>query len=137
MSVLISTVYLGDLRTSAVHGPSGTTLFTDAPVDNQGKGESFSPTDLAATALASCILTILGIQARGLGLDFRGMRIDVEKHMTAQPPRRIAKLDVAIHMPAGIPEDLRPRLMRAAEACPVKQSLHPDTEIVLDWSWGA
>ena len=137
MGVKISCDYLGDLRVRAMHGPSGVELITDAPVDNQGKGESFSPTDLAATALASCILTILGIQARGLGLDFRGMRIEVEKHMTAQPPRRIAKLDVAIHMPAGIAEDLRPRLMRAAEACPVKQSLHPDTEIVLVWSWGA
>lgn len=136
MGVKITCDYLGDLRVRATHGPSGVELLTDAPVDNQGKGESFSPTDLAATALASCILTILGIQARGLGLDFRGMRIEVEKHMTAQPPRRIAKLDVAIRMPAGIPEDLRPRLMRAAEACPVKQSLHPDTEIVLDWSWG-
>ncbi len=137
MGVKISCDYLGDLRVRAAHGPSGVELHTDAPVDNQGKGESFSPTDLVATALAACIQTILGIQARGLGLDFRGMRIDVEKHMTAQPPRRIAKLDVAIHMPAGIPEELRARLMRAAEACPVKQSLHPDTEIALAWSWDA
>jgi uncharacterized OsmC-like protein len=103
MGVKITCDYLGDLRVRATHGPSGVELLTDAPVDNQGKGESFSPTDLAATALASCILTILGIQARGLGLDFRGMRIEVEKHMTAQPPRRIAKLDVAIRMPAASP----------------------------------
>ena len=137
MGVKITCDYLGDLRVRATHGPSGTELVTDAPVDNHGKGESFSPTDLAATALASCILTILGIQARAAGLDFRGMRIDVEKYMTAQPPRRIARLDVVIHMPAGIAAELRPRLVRAAEACPVKQSLHPETEVVLDWSWGA
>ena len=137
MGVKITCDYLGDLRVRATHGPSGTELVPDAPVDNHGKGESFSPTDLAATALASCILTILGIQARAAGLDFRGMRIDVEKYMTAQPPRRIARLDVVIHMPAGIAAELRPRLVRAAEACPVKQSLHPETEVVLDWSWGA
>ena len=92
MSVKISCEYLGDLRVRATHGPSGTVLHTDAPVDNHGKGESFSPTDLTATSLATCIMTILGIQAKGLELDFRGLRVDVEKHMTAQPPRRIAKL---------------------------------------------
>lgn len=137
MGVKITCDYLGELRVRATHRPSGAELVTDAPVDNHGKGESFSPTDLAATALASCILTILGIQARAAGLDFRGMRVDVEKHMTAQPPRRIARLDVVIHMPAGIAAELRPRLVRAAEACPVKQSLHPETEVVLDWSWSA
>ena len=137
MGVKISCDYLGDLRVRATHGPSGVELITDAPVDNQGKGESFSPTDLAATALASCILTILGIQARGLGLDFRGTRIEVEKHMTTQPPRRIARLDVRIAMPSGITEDVRLRLIRAADACPVKQSLHPDIVIAMEWSWGA
>ena len=119
----------------ATHGPSGTQLITDAPVDNHGKGASFSPTDLAATALATCIMTILGIQARSLEMDFRGMKIEIEKHMTTTPPRRIAKLEVQIQMPKGIPEELRPRLMRAAEACPVKQSLHADTEIHLVWQW--
>ena len=112
-------------------------MLTDAPVDNQGKGEAFSPTDLAATALATCILTILGIQAKSLGADFRGARIEVEKHMTTLVPRRIARLDVHITMPAGIPEDTRARLIRAAEACPVKQSLHPDVVIAMTWSWGA
>lgn len=136
MSVKISCEYLGDLRVRATHGPSGNQLLTDAPVDNQGKGEAFSPTDLAATALATCILTILGIQARNLGLDFCGVRVDAEKHMTTVAPRRIARLDVHITMPAGIPEDIRARLIRAAEACPVKQSLHPDVVIALEWSWG-
>jgi putative redox protein len=135
MSVKISCEYLGNLRIRATHGPSGTVLITDAPVDNQGKGESFSPTDLTATSLATCIMTILGIQAKGLNLDFRGLRVEVEKHMTAQPPRRIAKLEAMIQMPAGIAEELHDRLIRAANACPVKQSLHPDIEIVLMWKW--
>ncbi len=135
MGVKISCEYLGDLRVRAQHGPSGAVLITDAPVDNHGKGESFSPTDLAATALATCIMTIMGIQAKGLTLDFHGLRIDVEKHMTTEPPRRIARLDVNIFMPAGISEELRARLMRAAAACPVKQSLHPDTVIALVWNW--
>ncbi len=135
MGVKISCEYLGDLRVRATHGPSGNVLLTDAPVDNHGKGEAFSPSDLAATAVASCILTILGIQAESLGADFRGARVEVDKHMTTTPPRRIARLDVRIAMPAGVAEDVRPRLMRAAEACPVKQSLHPDIEIVLEWSW--
>ena len=137
MSVKISCEYLGDLRVRAQHGPSGNELLTDAPIDNQGKGEAFSPSDLAATAVGTCILTILGIQAKSLGADFRGARVDVEKHMTSTPPRRIARLDIRISMPAGIAEDLRPRLMRAAEACPVKQSLHPDIVIAMEWSWGA
>jgi putative redox protein len=137
MSVKLSCEYLGDLRTRATHGPSGSTLLTDAPVDNQGKGEAFSPSDLAATAVGSCILTILGIQAKSLDADFRGARVEVEKHMTTVPPRRIARLDLRITMPAGIPEDIRPRLIRAAEACPVKQSLHPDIVIAMEWSWGA
>jgi putative redox protein len=137
MSVKLSCEYLGDLRTRATHGPSASTLLTDAPVDNQGKGEAFSPSDLAATAVGSCILTILGIQAKSLDADFRGARVEVEKHMTTVPPRRIARLDLRISMPAGIPEDIRPRLIRAAEACPVKQSLHPDIVIAMEWSWGA
>jgi putative redox protein len=136
MSVKISCEYLGDLRTRATHGPSASTLLTDAPVDNQGKGEAFSPSDLAATAVGSCILTILGIQAKSLDADFRGARVEVEKHMTTVPPRRIARLDIRITMPVGIPEDIRPRLIRAVEACPVKQSLHPDIVIALEWGWG-
>ena len=136
MSVKISCEYLGDLRTRATHGPSGSALLTDAPVDNQGKGEAFSPSDLAATAVGTCILTILGIQAKSFAADFRGARVEVEKHMTTVPPRRIARLDIRISMPAGIPEEVRARLTRAAEACPVKQSLHPDIEIALEWSWG-
>ena len=135
MAVNISCEYLGDLHVRAVHGPSGHVIVTDAPVDNQGKGEGFSPTDLAATAMATCFLTILGIHARNTGLDLRGARASVAKHMTTTPPRRIAKLEVDITMPPGVPLEVRDRLIRAAEACPVKQSFHPDTEIVLTWKW--
>ena len=97
MGVKISCEYLGDLRVKATHGPSGTVLHTDAPVDNHGKGESFSPTDLTATSLATCVMTILGIQAQGLGLDFRGLRVEVDDD--ALHPRRggrVGLLPVAI-----------------------------------------
>ena len=135
MGVKISCEYLGDLRVKATHGPSGTVLHTDAPVDNHGKGESFSPTDLAATALTACMATIMGIQARTLGVELRGMRLSVEKHMTAQPPRRIARLVLRIDMPAGVPADARPRLERAAAACPVHHSLHPEIVTEVTWNW--
>lgn len=135
MAVNITCEYLGDLRVRATHGPSGHVLVTDAPVDNQGKGDVFSPTDLAATAMATCFLTILGINARNTGLDLAGARATIAKHMTTMPPRRLARLDVEIAMPPGVPPEARERLVRAAEACPVKQSLHPDVEIVLSWTW--
>ncbi len=135
MSVRIDCEYLGDLRLRATHAPSGTVILTDAPVDNQGKGESFSPTDLAATALATCMGTIMAIQGRTLGLELKGMRISVEKHMSAQPPRRIARLELLIEMPAGIPSDAKLRLERAAAACPVHHSLHPEVITETNWIW--
>ncbi len=135
MSVKISCDYLGDLRVRAIHGPSGTELITDAPVDNQGQGRSFSPTDLAATAMATCVITIVGIHARQMDLDLRGMKVEVEKQMSTTPPRRIARLDMVITMPPGIKEEHRPRLIRAAEACPVKQSFREDTMIECRWIW--
>lgn len=137
MSVRIDCEYLGDLRLRATHAPSGTVLVTDAPVDNQGKGESFSPTDLAATALATCMGTIMAIQGRTLGLELKGMRLSVEKHMTSQPPRRIARLVLRIAMPAGVPSEARVRLERAAAACPVHHSLHPDIATEVQWDWPA
>lgn len=136
MSVQISCEYLGDLRVRAVHGPSATVIITDAPTDNHGKGSSFSPTDLASTALATCVLTIMGIQARSLGLDLKGMKIDVEKHMTTQPPRRIAKLCIDIQMPAGISLENQTKLKTAAAACPVHASFHPDVRVEMVWKWG-
>ena len=136
MSVRIECEYLGDLRLRATHGPSGTVILTDAPVDNHGKGESFSPTDLAATALATCMGTIMAIQGRTLGIELKGMRLTVDKHMSAQPPRRLARLVLRIEMPAGISDDHRTRLERAAAACPVHHSLHPDIVSELEWVWG-
>jgi putative redox protein len=125
--------YLGDLRTQSTHGPSGTVQLTDAPVDNQGKGEAFSPTDNVASALASCMMTILGIVARRDGLDLTGMHAEAEKHMTATAPRRIARIVVRLHLPAAVPEDRRAALQRAAHTCPVALSLHP--EVVQDVSF--
>jgi putative redox protein len=135
MSIKISCDYLGDLRVRAVHSSSGAEIITDAPVDNQGQGRSFSPTDLAAASMATCMITILGIQAKSIPLDLTGLKVEIEKHMTKTPPRRIAQLDIRMMMPAGIPEELRPRLIRAAEACPVKQSFRDDTVINLEWIW--
>src|ERR1700743_237867 len=97
--------YEGELRTVATHVQSGTEIETDAPTDNQGKGESFSPTDLVATALGSCMATIMGIYARQKEIDLDGMRIEVAKEMTSAPPRRIAKLTSDIWMPEGLPRN--------------------------------
>src|SRR6185503_1785804 len=94
--------YDGELHCSAVHGPSSARLSTDAPVDNQGRGEAFSPTDLVATALGTCMATVMGIQARKRGSDLPGMRIHVKKHMTREPLRRIARLDVDVSVPSEV-----------------------------------
>src|SRR5271156_5850813 len=102
--VKVSVEYQGDLHCRAQHGPSGATLDTDAPVDNQGKGEAFSPTDLVGTALGSCMATIMGIYARKNGIPLEGMRIEVTKEMTPSPPRRIARLVTDIWMPGGLPQ---------------------------------
>ena len=124
--VIFSITYDGGLRCRATHGPSGTVLATDAPKDNHGRGEAFSPTDLAATALATCILTTMAIQTRNDGLALEGIRAEVEKHMTSTVPRRIARIVVRMAMPGGIPAAARPKLEKAAHACPVALSLHPE-----------
>jgi putative redox protein len=134
--VCIDIKYEGDLHCEAVHGPSGTALTTDAPRDNQGRGESFSPTDLVATALGSCMLTVMGIAARTLGVDITGASASVEKHMATSGVRRIARLVVAIHMPPGISAENREKLERAAHTCPVHQSLHPEIEKTVSFVWG-
>ncbi|MGC9159688.1 MAG: OsmC family protein [Terracidiphilus sp.] len=134
--VVIQMEYQGDLRCKAVHGPSQTELATDAPVDNQGRGESFSPTDLVATALGSCILTIMGIQARTLHLDIAGTTATVEKEMTATAPRRIHRLAVRIRVPHAVSPENRQRLVNAARTCPVHHSLHPDVEKPIEFIWG-
>ncbi len=131
---LIDSVYLGELRCRSSHGPSGSTLDTDAPTDNQGKGERFSPTDLVATALSSCMLTIMGIVAERHGWSLEGCSARVEKTMTSEPPRRIALLTVWVTLPDGLSEQQRAVLQRAAEACPVKRSLEGAVPMQLHWS---
>jgi putative redox protein len=134
--VVIQLEYQGDLHCKAIHGPSGTELNTDAPKDNQGRGESFSPTDLVATALASCILTTMGILARTLQLNIAGATAVVEKEMTTSAPRRIARLTVRINVPQALSAENKLKLERAAHTCPVHKSLHQDVEQVLDFTWG-
>ncbi|HEX4048587.1 MAG TPA: OsmC family protein [Elusimicrobiota bacterium] len=126
--VNMSAVYAGDLRCRTTHAPSGASLDTDAPKDNMGKGEAFSPTDLLGAALAACALTTMAIVAKRDGVPFEGARADVVKEMTAQPPRRIAALPLKIVMPASIPAAYRAKLENAAHACPVHKSLHPDVK---------
>jgi putative redox protein len=127
-------VYGGELRCTARHEPSATLLDTDAPVDNQGKGERFSPTDLVATALASCILTVMGIVARRHDWSLEGSRARVEKTMTTSGPRRIALLEVWIDLPAELPADALAVLREAGEGCPVKRSLEGAVPMRLHWS---
>ena len=130
--------YSGDLRCQAVHGPSGSELSTDAPTDNQGRGERFSPTDLVATALASCILTVMGIVAERKGWPLAGATARVEKRMSSEGPRRIAALEVWISLPADLLNRLNGQelalLRQAADTCPVKQSLGDSVAITLHWS---
>lgn len=122
-------VYQGELRCQASHGPSGVTIHTDAPVDNHGRGESFSPTDTVASALATCELTIMGIKARDKGWSLEGTTVRVEKHMSTDAPRRIAKIVLDFTLPATLADDQLDLLQRAATQCPVKNSLHPDIEL--------
>ena len=124
-------VYLGNLRTESEHVQSGNKIITDAPVDNHGKGEAFSPTDLVATALGNCMMTIMGIYANREGLDLAGTRISVTKIM-ADSPRRIAEIHVTFDFPPSleVTEHQREMLIHAARTCPVIKSLHPDIKEV-------
>ncbi len=134
--VTIQFEYQGDLHCRAIHGPSGSELNTDAPKDNQGRGEGFSPTDLVATALGTCMLTVMGIAARTLNIDIAGATATVEKEMTAAPPRRIESLTVRIRVPQSISAENRQKLERAAHTCPVHKSLHPDIQTPIEFTWG-
>jgi len=134
--VKIQVEYQGDLHCEAIHEPSGALLQTDAPIDNQGRGESFSPTDLVATALGSCMLTIMGIAARTQNVDITGATATVGKEMTATAPRRIERLTVQIHVPGAVSAENREKLERAARSCPVHKSLHPDIGIPIEFTWG-
>jgi putative redox protein len=133
--VEIKLSYEGDLHCSAIHLPSGSTLVTDAPLDNNGLGQAFSPTDLLATALGSCMATVIGILAKRKELAVEGMAVTVRKYMSDDQPRRIKRLelDLQIPLPASHPE--RKLLEAAARGCPVHHSIHPDIEVVMNWHW--
>lgn len=128
--------YQGDLHCKATHELSGTVLTTDAPRDNHGKGESFSPTDLVATALGSCILSVMGIKARFLKLDISGATAMVDKEMVNAPTRRIKKITVKVHIPLRPSAEHMRELKAAAHTCPVHKSLHPDVETPIEITWG-
>jgi putative redox protein len=125
--------YEGQLRCLAVHDSSGSELHTDAPLDNQGRGEAFSPTDLLATSLASCMLTIMGITAARHGIVIEGTTARVEKTMTTSAPRRVETLEVWVSLPADLDPQQRSLLRRAGENCPVKLSLEGAVAMVLHW----
>ena len=129
--------YLGGLRTNCAHLQSGTHINTDAPTDNQGRGKAFSPTDLVANALGTCIITTMAIVARRDGIDLTGSTLDVTKVMTSQPPRRIARIEIDLTLRATpIPDsDARARLEKIAHTCPVAISLHPDVEQAVQIRW--
>lgn len=128
-------IYKGNLRTEATHLKSGNVIITDAPTDNHGKGEAFSPTDLASTSLASCILTIMGIAANKHDIDMSGAHATVHKTM-ASDPRRIAKIEIEIVMPEKIYDKKQIKILEAAaHHCPVGLSLHSETEEVVSIKW--
>jgi putative redox protein len=133
--VRIDLEYEQGLHTSAAHGPSGATVATDAPIDNHGRGEAFSPTDLLATSLASCMLTVMGITCEQRDWKLDGARVAVEKHMVTSPVRRVGRLVLAFEMPPGLPEQSREVLERAARTCPVAQSIHPEIVLDVEFAW--
>jgi len=133
--VQITIVYQGELRCNAVHEPSGTVLITDAPKDNHGLGASFSPTDLVATALGSCILTVMGIAAQTMRIDLSGTKVVVHKEMIVKPVRRIGTLAVTIDVPVKLDESQKQKLIETAINCPVHKSLHPDIHMPIDFNW--
>ncbi|QCW99307.1 OsmC family protein [Aggregatimonas sangjinii] len=126
--------YNGELRTSCKHLRSGDTFITDAPIDNKGLGQAFSPTDTVATGLASCILTMMGIKSKDLEVDLTNATAEVTKHM-ASDPRRISKIEIQLSLPAKASEKERAILIRTANTCPVHHSLHPDIDKQLTFNW--
>lgn len=135
--VTITMNYQGELRCTATHAPSKQALTTDAPVDNQGRGESFSPTDLVATALGTCILTTMGIVAARHGWPLAGSTATVIKEMVADPVRRIGRLRVTLVMAHALEPKAREALERAAHTCPVHQSLASNVEVPVEFRWPA
>ena len=135
MGVKIDMLYEGDLRCKLTHGPSGDKILTDAPTDNMGKGEAFSPTDLVAAALGSCILTVMGIAAQKNQVNMTGTTADVAKEMMTAPVRRIGKISVILQMAKGIPKEKRSLLETAGLNCPVHKSLDHGVEIDIRFNY--
>ena len=137
MAVEIDILYTGELRCEATHGPSGATLCTDAPTDNGGKGASFSPTDLVATALGTCVMTILGLVAQRHDIDLKGTQVHVTKEMITEPVRRVGSLRTVVTLPPGVIHDtaMRDRMESAARQCPVHKSLHPDIDAPIEFRY--
>lgn len=128
-------VYNGDLRTTCTHLKSGSSFETDAPPDNHGKGERFSPTDLMATSLGTCMVTVMGIKARTMGFDLNDIKIGVLKIMKSDP-RRVGGIELTFHIPETlqhIDEKTKSILRHTGETCPVIKSIHPDIEVKIDW----
>lgn len=121
-----TTLYIGELRTEATHQLSGSKLITDAPPDNHGKGAFFSPTDLVATALGSCMITVMGISAQTHNFNLDGTRLEITKIMSTEPPRRIAEVVIEITFPEDYPEKVKKIIDYTVKNCPVALSLHPD-----------
>lgn len=126
--------YLGNLRTSSIHLQSGSEIISDAPVDNNGKGEAFSPTDTVANGLASCMFTMMGIKARDLEIDLSGSTAEVTKVMAADP-RRISEIHVIFNLDVLVDEKTKTILERIGNTCPVHYSLHPDIKKVIVYNW--
>jgi putative redox protein len=129
-------IYTGQLRCNATHHQSGSVIETDAPTDNRGKGERFSPTDLLCVSLGTCIITTMGIKAGDMGIDLSGATLQVQKHMISDP-RRIGKIEVTLGFPAGLQLEEKDRiiLQRTGDNCPVQKSIHPEIETVVVYNW--
>lgn len=129
-----SITYQGNLRCEAVHLQSSSKIETDAPTDNRGKGERFSPTDLLCVSLATCMITTMGIKAADMNIDLKNTKADVTKHM-ASDPRRVAKIEVTVYLPEKVSEKERLILEKTGNSCPVAKSVHPDIELILKYNW--
>jgi uncharacterized OsmC-like protein len=133
----INVQYEGDLHCLAIHGPSGSAITTDAPVDNNGRGQAFSPTDLVATAVGACMATVMGIAAQRKNIALDGMKIAVRKHMSTESPRRIARIELDLHVPLPPDHPERAFLEATGRGCPVHHSIHPDIDVAMNWHWTA
>ncbi len=132
--VQVNGIYQGEKHCEITHGPSQSMIETDAPKDNHGRGEKFSPTDLVGTALGSCIITTMAILTEKDGIELKGSRFQVQKIMGANP-RRISELKILLELPSKIAKEMRPRLEEIAHSCPVQKSLHPDLVVSLEFSY--